>query len=321
MNKYKNYLLGILLTVGFVSCSSNKDNASKLLINEVLTDNVTNFQDDYGIHSAWIEIFNKSYGSVDLAGCLLKVSNTPGDTIVYIIPKGDILTTIKPRQHALFWADAKFSRGTFHTSFKLDAERPNWIGLYDSGNKLLDQITVPILDADKSYARIKDAAKEWEIKGESVAKYVTPSTNNQTIEKNEKVEKFAQHDNTGIGMSVSAMSVVFVGLLLLYVIFRTLGKAVYENKGRKTDKQPVTVMKQEETVKKTPECTDEVYAAIAIALALHEELGGIHDIESNILTIRHLQSPWNVKYNALRVAPEKIPNTIINKLTSSYERI
>lgn len=301
MNKYKNYLLGILLAVGFVSCSNNQESTSKLLINEVLTDNVTNFQDDYGIHSAWIEIFNKSYGSVDLAGCLLKVSNTPGDTTVYIIPKGDILTTIKPRQHALFWADAKPSRGTFHTSFKLETERPNWIGLYDSGNKLLDQITVPILDADKSYARIKDADKEWEVKGGSIAKYVTPSTNNQTIDKNEKVEKFAQHDSTGIGMSISAMSVVFVGLLLLYIIFRTLGKTVYKNK--KTDKQPVTNMKQEETAKKTVECTDEVYAAIA--MALHEELGGVHDIESNILTIHHMQSPWNAKYNALRITPEK----------------
>ena len=301
MNKYKNYLLGILLAIGYVSCSNNQESASKLLINEVLTDNVTNFQDDYGIHSAWIEIFNKSYGSVDLAGCLLKVSNTPGDTTVYIIPKGDVLTSIKPRQHALFWADAKPSRGTFHTNFKLDTERPNWIGLYDSGNKLLDQITVPILDADKSYARIKDADKEWEVKGGSIAKYVTPSTNNQTIDKNEKVEKFAQHDSTGIGMSISAMSVVFVGLLLLYIIFRTLGKTVYRNK--KTDKQPVTNMKQEETAKKTVECTDEVYAAIA--MALHEELGGVHDIESNVLTIRHIQSPWNARYTALRVAPEK----------------
>ena len=56
-----------MLTVGLVSCN-HYDGTSKLLINEVLTDNEANFQDDYGIHSAWIEVFNKSYGSVDLAG-------------------------------------------------------------------------------------------------------------------------------------------------------------------------------------------------------------------------------------------------------------
>ena len=80
MNKLKGILWGLLLTVGLVSCN-HYDGTSKLLINEVLTDNEANFQDDYGIHSAWIEVFNKSYGSVDLAGCYLKVSNSPGDTL------------------------------------------------------------------------------------------------------------------------------------------------------------------------------------------------------------------------------------------------
>lgn len=299
MNKYKGIILGLLLAVGLVSCSEHNA-TSKLLINEVLTDNETNFQDDYGIHSAWIEVFNKSYGSVDLAGCFLKVSSRPGDTTTYIIPKGDVLTLIKPRQHTLFWADAKPSRGTFHTNFALDTERQNWIGLYDSGKKLLDEITVPVLKSDESYARVQDAASEWEVKGGSAAKYVTPSTNNQTIDKNEKVENFTLHDGNGIGMSISAMSVVFVGLLLLYVIFRILGKAVFEKKP--TAKQPV-IMKQEETVNKAAECTDEVYAAIA--MALHEELGGVHDIESNVLTIRRVQSPWSAKYDALRVIPRK----------------
>ena len=51
-------------------------------------------QDDYGVHSAWIEIFNRSYGSADLAGCYLKFSSQPGDTASYFIPKGDVLTLI-----------------------------------------------------------------------------------------------------------------------------------------------------------------------------------------------------------------------------------
>ena len=59
----------------------------------------------------------------------------PGDTVTYFIPKGDILTLVKPRQHALFWADGEPNRGTFHTSFKLNPETANWIGLFDSGRK------------------------------------------------------------------------------------------------------------------------------------------------------------------------------------------
>lgn len=301
MNKYKGILFGLLVAVGLVSCSQS-DNTSKILINEVLTENVSNFQDDYGIHSAWIEVFNRSYGSVDLAGCFLRVSNTPGDTITYIIPKGDVLTLVKPRQHALFWADGKPSRGTFHTSFTLNGQQSNWVGLYDSGRTLLDEITIPPLEKDLSYARVKDAAPEWEVKGQSEDKYVTPSTNNQTIDKNEKVEKFTLHDASGIGMSISAMSVVFCGLLLLYIIFRILGKAMF--KERQTNHTTISDMKKEETTHLSKEtCTDEVYAAIA--MALHEELGGVHDAESNVLTIRRIQSPWSAKYEALRVIPRK----------------
>ena len=147
--------LSLLLMVGLCSCGEQKSN-TKLVLNEVLIENESNFQDDYGVHSAWIEIFNRSFGSADLAGCLLKVSSQPGDTATYFIPKGDVLTLVKPRQHALFWADGEPNRGTFHTNFTLNAATDNWIGLYDSGKKLLDQIIVPAgtLQANQSYARV-----------------------------------------------------------------------------------------------------------------------------------------------------------------------
>lgn len=103
MNKTKiGIFLSLMLVLGFCSSCGEKESNSKLLLNEVLITNESNFQDDYGVHSAWIEIFNKSYGSADLAGCYLKFSSQPGDTATYFIPKGDVLTLVKPRQHALF---------------------------------------------------------------------------------------------------------------------------------------------------------------------------------------------------------------------------
>ena len=165
MNKTKiGIFLSLLLLIGLTSCGEQKSN-NKLVLNEILIDNQNNFQDDYGLHSAWIEIFNKSFGSADLAACLLTVSNQPGDTVTYFIPKGDILTLVKPRQHALFWADGEPNRGTFHTNFTLNAATNNWIGLYDSGKKLLDQILVPgvTLDANHSFARVSVSANEWEV--------------------------------------------------------------------------------------------------------------------------------------------------------------
>ena len=299
--------LSLLLLIGFTSCTEQKSN-SKLVINEVLVDNQTNFQDDYGVHSGWIEIFNKAYSTADLAGCLLKVSSQPGDTVTYFIPKGDVLTSIKPRQHTLFWADGNPRRGTFHTNFVLSKTNANWIGLYDSGKKLLDQVVVPagILAANQSYARVGDASAEWEVKGASADKYVTPSMNNQTIESNPKMDKFEQHDPVGIGMAISAMSVVFLGLILLYICFKLIGKAAIKLRKRNAMIAHNITDKQEAKEKKLGEAPGEVIAAIS--MALHEAQGADHDVEETILTISRVKrsySPWSSKIYTLRETPHK----------------
>jgi Na+-transporting methylmalonyl-CoA/oxaloacetate decarboxylase gamma subunit len=299
--------LSLLLLVGFTSCTETKSN-SKLVINEVLVDNQNNFQDDYGVHSGWIEIFNKAYSTADLAGCLLKVSSEPGDTATYFIPKGDVLTSIKPRQHTLFWADGNPRRGTFHTNFVLSKTNANWIGLYDSGKKLLDEVTVPagILNGDQSYARVRDASAEWEVKGASADKYVTPSTNNQTIESNPKMDKFEQHDPIGIGMAISAMSVVFLGLILLYICFKLVGKAAIKLRKRNAMIAHNITDKQEAKEKGLGEAPGEVIAAIS--MALHEAQGADHDVEETILTISRVKrsySPWSSKIYTLRETPHK----------------
>ena len=299
--------LSLLLLIGFTSCTEQKSN-SKLVINEVLVDNQTNFQDDYGVHSGWIEIFNKAYSTADLAGCLLKVSSQPGDTVTYFIPKGDVLTSIKPRQHTLFWADGNPRRGTFHTNFVLSKTNANWIGLYDSGKKLLDQVVVPagILAANQSYARVGGASAEWEVKGASADKYVTPSTNNQTIESNPKMDKFEQHDPVGIGMAISAMSVVFLGLILLYICFKLNGKAAIKLRKRNAMIAHNITDKEEAKEKKLGEAPGEVIAAIS--MALHEAQGADHDVEETILTISRVKrsySPWSSKIYTLRETPHK----------------
>lgn len=305
------YIIGIFLSlmllIGFSSCTEQKSN-NKLVINEVLVDNRSNFQDDYGVHSGWIEIFNRAYSSADLAGCLLKVSSQPGDTTTYFIPKGDVLTSIKPRQHTLFWADGTPRRGTFHTNFVLSKTEANWIGLYDSGKKLLDEVVVPagVLKANQSYARISDASAEWEVKDDSAEKYVTPSTNNKTIESNPKMEKFEQHDPAGIGMAISAMSVVFCGLILLYLCFKFIGKAAIALRKRNAMKVHNITDKAEAKEKGLGEAPGEVIAAIS--MALHEAQGADHDVEETILTISRVKrsySPWSSKIYTLRETPHK----------------
>lgn len=308
MNKY---IAGIFFTSAllgaFCSCTT-PEAKSKIVINEVLVDNQENFQDDYGVHSGWVEIFNTSYNSVNLAGCYLKVSSEPGDTLSYFIPKGDVLTAISPRQHALFWADGAPRRGTFHTNFVLSKTKDNWIGLYDSGKKLLDEIVVPagVLKTDQSYARISDGSDEWEVKDDSETKYVTPSTNNQTLEGNPKMDKFEQHDSAGLGMTITAMSVVFIGLILLYISFRIIGKIAVKLRKRNAMKAHNITDKQEAKERRLGEAPGDVIAAIA--MALHEAQGSDHDVEETILTISRVKrsySPWSSKIYTLRETPHK----------------
>ena len=309
MNKTKiGIFFTLLLVLGVCSSCGEKKSNNKLVLNEVLITNEGNYQDDYGLHSAWIEIFNRSYGSADLAGCYLKCSSQPGDTVSYFIPKGDVLTLVKPRQHSLFWADGEARRGTFHTNFTLNPETQNWIGLYDSGRNLLDQITIPagVLQANQSYARISDAAEKWEVKDGSAEKYVTPSTNNKTIDSNAKMEKFEEHDSNGIGMSISAMSVVFCGLILLFIAFKIVGKASVSLSKRNAMKAKGITDKQEAKEKKLGEAPGEIFAAIA--MAMHEMQSDVHDVEDTVLTITRVKrsySPWSSKIYTLRETPQK----------------
>ncbi len=309
MNKTKiGIFFTLLLVLGVCSSCGEKRSNNKLLLNEVLITNEGNYQDDYGLHSAWIEIFNRSYGSADLAACLLRASSQPGDTTTYFIPKGDVLTLVKPRQHSLFWADGEPRRGTFHTNFTLDPEKENWIGLFDSGRNLIDQVTIPagVLKTNQSYGRVSDAASQWEVKDGSAEKYVTPSTNNKTIDSNAKMEKFEEHDSNGIGMSISAMSVVFCGLILLFIAFKVVGKASVSLSKRNAMKAKGITDKQEAKEKKLGEAPGEIFAAIA--MAMHEMQSDVHDVEDTVLTITRVKrsySPWSSKIYTLRETPLK----------------
>ena len=308
MNKRRiGILLSLAMMLGLASCGEKEVN-TKLVLNEVLIENTDNFQDDYGVQSAWIEVFNKSYTSADLAGYQLKMSNQAGDTATYFIPKGDVLTMVKPRQHALFWADGQPNRGTFHTNFVMDGTTATWVGLYDSGKKLVDQVTIPAntLQANQSYARVSDASAEWEVKGATDDKYVTPSTNNKTLSGNAKMEKFQSHDSAGVGMSITAMSVVFFGLILLYICFRGIGKLAIMLRRRNAMEAKDIKCEEEAKEKKLGEAPGEVIAAIS--LAMHEMQNDVHDVEDTVLTITRVKrtySPWSSKIYTLRELPKK----------------
>lgn len=265
---------------------------TKTCFNEVLINNKTNFIDEYGQRSSWFELFNASYNVVDIGGCYL--SNDRNNPTMYMIPKGDVLTKIQQRQHVLFYADGKPDKGNFYVNFTLDTASVNTLYLFNAdGKSLIDSVVVPVLDADVSYARAIDGEPGWVIMHR-----ITPSTNNLTLDKNEKVEKFAKNDPIGIGMTLSAISVVFSVLLLLslFFYFFAIGFRKLTAKPKKSD------------VIKRPAISEEIPGEViaAISAAIYELDNDVHDIEHTIITIertRRTYSPWSSKIYGLRKLP------------------
>jgi len=267
---------------------------TKVCFNEVLVTNHENYEDDYGQHEPWFELFNASYNVVNLSGCFLTDDiNNPKK---YMIPKGDVLTKIQTRQHVLFYADNKPSRGTFHLNFTLDSSKVNTIYLFNADGKgLIDSVTVPVLPAEVSWGRPSDGKPGWEM-----LTRVTPSTNNLTLNSNEKVDRFAESDPFGVAMSVTAMGVVFIVLLICSLVFKGIAASFRVASRRK---QPVSHKQQASAT--AEDVSGEVMAAIS--MALYEMTNDAHDVENTVLTIartRRSYSPWSSKIYGLRQSPK-----------------
>ncbi|HHT30691.1 MAG: lamin tail domain-containing protein [Petrimonas mucosa] len=301
MNKFKQllFLSALILLVG---CAV-KDENPHWVINEVMVDNQTGYMDDFGQRNGWIEIFNNTYKTQDLGGRFL--TDDPNNPKKYPIPRGDVLTKIPPRQHVLFWADNEPFNGTFHVNFKLDPTKDNYIALYENdGKTLLDEIVIPAgLPTDKTYGYPTDGVK-YDKDGNYLAaqlERVTPSSNNAVLEENPKVTLLSESDPWGVIMTMTSMLVVFVGLLLLYLIFRAIG-----NTAKRISHKRVASTGTLSAVRSESLLTGEVLAAISAAI--YELNQDVHDVESTILTISEVKrkySPWSSKLYTLRQDPRR----------------
>jgi Na+-transporting methylmalonyl-CoA/oxaloacetate decarboxylase gamma subunit len=285
----------LLLILLLMATGAKAQRVTSMRINEVLVINEDNFVDDYGKRNGWVELYNTSAGTVNIGGCFL--TDDRNNPKKYPIPKGDVLTRISPRQHALFWVDGIASRGTFHVNFTFDPGKENYVALYDTdGKTLVDELVIPAgQKADISYGRKIDGGDEW-----VYFTKVTPSTNNLTLDTNEKIDNFKLNDSWGVGMTITAMSVVFLGLFVLYYMFKQVARlAIAAGKAR-------AQKAGEGTAHESGDISGETLAAISAALyELNED---VHDIERTVLTIQKVKrnySPWSSKIYSLRENPRK----------------
>lgn len=287
------FLIAGISILGFVVHAQNVED---LRINEVMLFNSDNYVDNFGQRSAWIEIMNTGYNSVNMENCYL--TNDLNDLKKYRIPSGDPISIIPTRQFVVFLADMKTEHGTLHLNFTLDSIH-RFIALVSSNGKtILDSVTVPLLGPNQVYARTTDGGPIW-----CTSQYTTPnSTNEGQIEKTSASEEFGAFDPSGLIMTIIAMSVVFISLIFLYRIFHAIGNANQRASRRKKAKEMAG-----QPIPQEDEVAGEVFAAISTALYLYES--DKHDYESAIITIERVSkrySPWSSKIYGLREMPPRI---------------
>ena len=265
-----------------------------------MIDNVDNYIDNYGKRSPWIEIYNSSAGTIDLAGCFL--TDDPQDLKKYMIPKGDVLTAIKPRQSVVFFADEMPLRGTFHLNFTLAPNTSYYLALVSGdGTSIIDEVEIPAaIPANHSYARIDDgvrtavATEAWHI-----TQHTTPGSNNVVKDKNEKIDRLQEADPNGFVMTITAMLVVFSGLLILFLAYKLVGIVAMRLEGRKENLH--SRLHKEST--ESASTTEDPLVAVAISLALTTELEMGGGEAPGRLTIRPRTlpyTPWSDKSQMMR---------------------
>jgi Na+-transporting methylmalonyl-CoA/oxaloacetate decarboxylase gamma subunit len=294
-------LIFLVCTDGVIRSAGQS--TSDLRINEILVCNDSNYMDDFGRHSPWIEIFNSAYNKVNVGGMYLTDDLTRPTK--YLIPKGQPVTSIPSRSYLVFWADSLTTRGILHLNFKPDAGET--IALFDSNGKtLIDSMKVPsCLTQDISYGRFSDGAPD-----KGFLEKTTPNANNNTKPRVTSGEEFEKFDPLGAGMTIIAMGVVFIALALLYLIFKTTGRLMKRDIrkqwiARKEMREKKGMPEYADKETSNGEITGEINAVLALTLYLYSS--ELHDAENTVLTINKVSrtySPWSSKIYGLR----KLPN-------------
>ena len=111
-----------------------------------------------------------------------------------------------------------------------------------------------------------------------------------------QADRIRESDPYGIGLTVVAVSVVFLALLCISLILKGYGKLIIKTQDKKANKAAQNV-KSSAPAPSASQTSGEIYAAIAAAIYLYNE--ELHDEEDTVITIQKVErawTPWNAKY-------------------------
>ncbi len=305
-------ILSVLMAI-FVLGTTEALAQNAIRINEVLLDNQTGYVDECGTRSAWIELYNPSAATVNVGGVFL--SDDPSQPTKYPVRIGSRKSIVPPYQTFVIFLDGKAKQGVHHVDLTLDSTTTNTIYLYEEdGVTLIDQLTVPPMDADVSYARIPDGKGDFRMTTSA-----TPDELNDYFHGNENIKNFQAYDPYGLVMTLIAVMTVFVALTILFFAFKWTGNFFSKKEAKPAGSaEPI----KESKLRATSSKPEEVYAAIAmalhdteddseqvaIALALYQS-GLLDNKNSGMIQImdNKRSTNWAKKANMMRQTPQR-PN-------------
>ncbi len=262
----------------------------------------------------------------------------------YYIPNSDPATSMSSLEYRLFFCEGTDTKGTFYTNFTFGEGKVDMVILYTSNGK--DVISVfrlpdnyePVADVSwglighdepESFIFPSVSLKEmneWEKAGiphlddyylDQLAarhKYqpralqrTTPGATNETMAEVPRDEVFRRNDPVGYVMTLTAMGVVFLALVLIFLVLKVFGIVMVSRSTRKGAKS-TGVPKQEAKVSAVGSNAEEI-AAIGLALRMFQE--DLHIQESTVITINRvgrIYSPWSSKIHGITQIPEKKSN-------------
>ena len=318
MNNLKLLLSAMLLTASQTVLGQG---AKNIVISEVLTNNTNSVVDEFGQREAWIELENTSYTTYNVRGMFITTNRQVLDKnlsaperikLMSIIPSGEERTNMGARQHLVLFGNSSPAQGKLHLQVQIPDSAAVWVALYNgNGVELIDSVSVPVLGADCSYARVGTG---WAVKS---PQQVTPGIENTASEGQKKtgVDKFKEQDPHGFAMAIMAMGIVFLCLALLWFFFTLFGMVMrhMDTAKKVANTQPIkpitkTVEVTKELAHKTGNVLQEgfdmkgvdmeVYMAV-IGLALRQYEDDVHDVESGVITIKSKDTDWDDEYSQM----------------------
>ncbi len=300
----RKFLTTVLLVLS--AAVLHAQNVSDLILSEALArPDSTGILDDYGRRSGWVELFNKSTGTVSYGGCFL--TDDRSDLRKSIIPKSDLRTKLGPRQSVILFCSGNGAEGTFYAGFTLAPGKTVYL-VSNDGRTVIDSLQIPVgLPEGRSVQKLAGDLRQMEFQPQAEPALPTPGILNGHANTSSKAETMARQDPHGFTLAIVSISVVFSALAILWFLFWLL----FDRQAKKKAAAPAP---KRETG--TPD--GEVAAAIALALDMHQDgdtyaaiatavhlylTEAVHDVEPGIMTIVRKDSAWNNKSLTFRQLP------------------